>query len=49
MMTRRQRFMAALGGEPLDRVPVFPLLMFLEADRAGLTYRQCATDGRALA
>jgi MtaA/CmuA family methyltransferase len=49
MMTRRQRFMAALGGEPLDRVPVFPLLMFLAADRAGLTYRQYATDGRALA
>ena len=49
MMTHRQRFMAALNGAPLDRVPVFPLLMFLAADRAGLTYRQYATDGRALA
>ena len=49
MMTHRQRFMAALDGTPLDRAPVFPLLMFLAADRAGLTYREYATDGRTLA
>jgi len=49
MMTHRQRFMAALDGTPLDRAPVFPLLMFLAADRAGLTYREYATDGRGLA
>jgi len=49
MMTHRQRFTAALDGAPLDRLPVFPLLMFLAADRAGLTYRQYVTDGRALA
>ena len=49
MMTHRQRFMAALDGGLLDRSPVFPLLMFLAADRAGLTYREYATDGRALA
>ena len=49
MMTHRQRFMAAVNGTPLDRAPVFPLLMFLAADRTGLTYRQYATDGRALA
>lgn len=48
-MNSRQRFMATLRGEPADRVPVFPLLMFFAADRAGLTYRQFATDGRALA
>jgi MtaA/CmuA family methyltransferase len=41
--------MAALSGAAPDRAPVFPLLMFLAADRAGLTYRQYATDGRALA
>jgi MtaA/CmuA family methyltransferase len=41
--------MAALHGQPADRVPVFPLLMFLAADRAGITYREFATDGRALA
>ncbi len=49
MVTNRQRFMAALHGEPVDRVPLFPLLMFLAADRAGLSYRTYATDGRALA
>jgi MtaA/CmuA family methyltransferase len=49
MMTNRERFMAALNGESTDRVPLFPLLMFLAADRAGITYREFATNGRALA
>lgn len=49
MMTHRQRFMAALDGEPADRVPLFPLLMFLAADRAGMTYREFATNGQAMA
>jgi MtaA/CmuA family methyltransferase len=49
MMTSRQRFLAALNGQPTDRVPLFPLLMFLAADRAGITYRQFATSGTALA
>jgi MtaA/CmuA family methyltransferase len=49
MMSHRQRFMAALQGEPVDRVPLFPLLMFLAIDRAGLTYREYATNGQALA
>ena len=40
MMTDRERFMAALDNEPVDRVPVFPLLMFLAADRAGISYRE---------
>lgn len=48
-MTHRQRFMAAMKGEPTDRVPVFPLLMFLAVDRAGITYREYATNGQALA
>lgn len=48
-MTHRQRFFAALGGQPVDRVPVFPLLMFLAADRAGMSYRDYATNGRAMA
>jgi len=48
-MTGRQRFFAALRGEQVDRAPVFPLLMFLTVDRAGITYRQFATDGKALA
>lgn len=48
-MNNRERFMAALKGEPTDRVPVFPLLMFFTADRAGLPYCEYATNGRALA
>ena len=48
-MNGRERCLAAIRGEPVDRTPVFPLLMFLAADRAGLTYREYATDGRALA
>jgi MtaA/CmuA family methyltransferase len=48
-MTHRERFMAALQGEPTDRVPLFPILMFLAADRAGLSYREYATNGEALA
>lgn len=41
--------MAAVHGQPVDRVPVFPLLMHFAADRAGITYREYATNGRALA
>jgi MtaA/CmuA family methyltransferase len=49
MMTHRQRFMAALEGEPTDRVPLFPLLMLLAVDRAGISYRDYVTDGSAMA
>jgi len=45
----RERFEKALRGEPVDRVPLFPLLMFFAADRAKLNYRTYATNGRALA
>ena len=48
-MTHYERFMAALNGEKTDRIPVFPILMFLAADRAGLPYREFATNGKALA
>lgn len=48
-MNSYQRFMAAVKGESLDRVPVFPLLMFFAVNRAGITYQRFATDGRALA
>jgi MtaA/CmuA family methyltransferase len=48
-MTNRERFMAALNGEKTDRVPLFPILMFLTADRAGISYREFATNGKALA
>ncbi|MFC2015353.1 uroporphyrinogen decarboxylase family protein [Chloroflexota bacterium] len=48
MMTNRERFFAAMNGEEADRVPLFPLLMFLAVDRAGISYRQYAMDGQAL-
>lgn len=48
-MDSRERFLKAIRGEPVDRVPLFPLLMFFAADRAGLNYREYATNGRALA
>lgn len=48
-MTHRQRFLAALRGEAVDRTPAFPLLMFLAAHRAGISYRTFATNGHALA
>jgi MtaA/CmuA family methyltransferase len=48
-MNSKERCLAAIKGELVDRVPVFPLLMFLSVDRLGITYRQFATDGAAMA
>ena len=48
-MNNYERFMAALDGEETDRIPLFPLLMFFAIDRAGITYREYATNGKALA
>ena len=49
IMNGRQRCAAALENRPVDRVPVFPLLMFLAADRLGVSYREFATDGGVMA
>lgn len=48
-MNGKARCLASIKGEPVDRTPVFPLLMFFAQQRAGITYRQYATNGRALA
>lgn len=48
-MNSKQRSLAAIQGEPVDRTPVFPLIMFLAADRLGKPYRAYATDGSVLA
>jgi uroporphyrinogen-III decarboxylase len=48
-MTSKARCLAAIRGDVADRVPVFPLLMLLAADRAGISYREYATNGSALA
>jgi MtaA/CmuA family methyltransferase len=48
-MTGRERCLAAIRGEAVDRVPVFPLLMFFAQKRLGVTYREFATDGEVTA
>ncbi|MCP4165434.1 MAG: hypothetical protein GY759_06020 [Chloroflexi bacterium] len=48
-MNHYQRFFAALNGVPVDRVPLFPLLMYMAADEAGISYRDYASNGRAMA
>jgi MtaA/CmuA family methyltransferase len=48
-MNSKQRCLAALSGEPVDRVPVFPLLMFFAQQRLGVSYREFATNGHVLA
>lgn len=48
-MNSKERCIAAISGKPVDRTPVFPLLMFFAQKRAGITYREFATNGSALA
>ena len=48
-MNSRERCLAAVRGAPVDRMPVFPLLMSFAASRHGVTYRQYASSGHALA
>jgi len=48
-MSGKTRFINTLEGKPTDRVPVFPLLMFISAKHAGISYREFATNGSALA
>lgn len=48
-MNSKERCIAAIKGEPVDRVPVFPLLMFFAQQRLGITYREFVTNGRVLA
>ena len=48
-MNGKQRCLAVINGEKPDRIPVFPLLMFLPADRFGVPYKEYATNGSAMA
>jgi MtaA/CmuA family methyltransferase len=48
-MNSKQRCLAAVSGEPVDRVPVFPLLMFFAQKRLGISYREYTTNGHAMA
>jgi MtaA/CmuA family methyltransferase len=48
-MNSKERCLAAIHGQEVDKVPVFPLLMAFSADRLGINYRQFASSGKALA
>ena len=48
-MNSKQRCLAAIRGERVDRTPVFPILMFFSQIRSAITYREFATNGLALA
>lgn len=48
-MNSKQRCLSVVKGDRVDRTPVFPLLMFFAQKRAGITYREFATKGFALA
>jgi len=48
-MNGKERCLAVLRGETPDRVPLFPLMMFFAAGRAGISYSRFSTDAAALA
>ena len=48
-MNSKERCLSAIQGAPVDRVPVFPLLMHFAQQRLGISYREFATHGRLLA
>ncbi|MHC4221145.1 MAG: uroporphyrinogen decarboxylase family protein [Planctomycetota bacterium] len=48
-MNSKERCLAAINGQDVDRAPVFPLLMHLSAQHAGITYREFAGNGSAMA
>jgi len=47
-MNGRQRVLALLDGQPVDRRPLMPITMMFAADRIGRPYRDYATDFRVL-
>jgi len=48
-MTSKERILAVLRGEKPDRLPVFPLTMSFSVKQAGISYRDFAANGAALA
>lgn len=48
-MNSKERFLGMIQGKTVDRVPVFPLLMFFAQQRLGVSYKTFATDGSAMA
>ena len=48
-MNSKERCLNQLTGKPIDRIPVFPLLMGFAAKRAGFDYGQFASHGEVMA
>jgi MtaA/CmuA family methyltransferase len=48
VMTSRERVLAHLAGQPVDRLPVMPITMMFACDRIGGRYREYCTDYRVL-
>ena len=47
-MTCRERVLNKLAGKPTDRVPLMPITMMFAADLHGVSYREYATNYKAL-
>ncbi len=47
-MNGRERILALLDGQPVDRTPLMPITMMFAADHAGVSYREYAGDHRVL-
>ena len=48
-MTSRERVLALIAGQPVDRTPVMPITMMLAADRIGIPYGRYALEHAVLA
>lgn len=47
-MNGRERLLAILDGQPIDRLPLMPITMMFAGDHAGIRYGEYASDFRAL-
>jgi len=47
-MTSRERVLAMIAGETVERLPLMPITMMFAADRIGRPYREYVTDHRVL-
>ena len=48
-MTGRERILALIAGQPVDRLPLMPITMMFATSRLGIPYRKYVTDYRTLA
>ncbi len=48
-MNSRERVLGFLAGEPVDRLPVMPVVMMFCADQIGVKYGEYVKDSRVLA